>query len=401
MHVLLLFVLFSIVPELPARSAVITSISYSGNSRTRESVLRRAVSAAPGDPFTAETAEQIRADVLSLGLFSSVDVEPRPSSDGVRVDVIVEERWTLIPVPFFRSSSSGTAGGLFVIEGNLLGFNKQLIAGGVYGSEGFTGLLVYNDPAVLGSRWVLRSSASVGRDQTETADPGYDERWELEEEAVRGGLSVGYRITDSLTLLNGVEYESIDVTDTDRPLVVEEGRQEFVVYSAEAELSVRDEADDAFFSPGYRLSLSAERSLSGESWGVEARTSRDWKLLGAHRLGLAGRCGYGEQVFLRAPRLGGRTTQRVLTSNTISEDRYATGGLAYEMPVLSPRWGTFTVVGFYEGGYLDGFDRWFHGGGGGLRLYLSRIRFPALGFDYAWNVPEGYGVFSFSFGGRF
>jgi hypothetical protein len=85
----------------------------------------------------------------------------------------------------------------------------------------------------------------------------------------------------------------------------------------------------------------------------------------------------------------------------VASDSYATAGGSYEAPVLTPDWGTITLLAFYEGGYVGSADAVYHGGGGGVRLYLSRVTFPALGFDVAWNARYAYPVVSFAFGGRF
>jgi hypothetical protein len=400
---------FLLILALPAAEAAalpppptIAAISFEGNDRTREQVLRRAVDAEPGDPYTAETAGDIRDDLRSLGLFSKVEVAPDPrevpSGATAAVTVTVEERWTLVPVPFFRSGSSGAAGGLFVLESNLFGLNKQLIGGATYGADGFGGLLVYNDPAVAGSRWLLSVSAAAGRDEVETRTPAAEQRWTYTAERTEAGVSAGYRLSDRLSVRAGGELRFLEVTESERPQTVAPDTYRSV--SATAQAGYRDLEPEEFFSRGVSLRAGAELVPADGSWTAEATASQDWLLFSAHRLGVRATAAAGEQPPVAEPRLGGRETQRSLLRGTVSADSFASAGASYELPVLTPPWGTITVAGFYEGGYIVDAGAGWHGGGGGLRLYLSRITFPALGFDVAWNVRYGYPVASVAFGGR-
>ncbi len=379
----------------------IASIDFEGNRRTKETVLRTAVAAQPGDRFDAQTAEEMEDDLKSLGLFSSVEIESRPvpgDLGGVAVLVTVEERWSIVPIPFFASGSSGFTGGLFVFEGNLLGYNKQLIAGGTYASDGFGGLLVYSDPALFGSDWLLATSVNAGRQDVETADPAYRNRWTYSANQVSAGGSVGYRFADGFSVRAGADYRYIEVTDSGEPDIVGEGGYGFVTYTTEVGLS-RTEPEE-FFESGYTLQVSGEATPIESGWGVAVAATRNVLVAGSHRLGLGVRSEYGERPFLLRPRLGGQPTQRTLTPSTVSQDSYVSQEVLYELPLFRLRWGIITLLGFYEGGYLGDADAVYHGGGGGARLYLSRVTFPAVGFDLAWNAVENYPVFTFSLGGR-
>lgn len=394
----------------------IASIEFEGNRRTKEVVLRRAVEAEPGDHFDAETAEQIEDDLKSLGLFSSVEVESKALRDGpgsgavagapdasggpgeVEVLVTLEERWTLVPIPFFASGSGGFSGGLFVFESNLFGYNKQLIAGGTYADDGFGGLLVYSDPAVLNSDWLLVTALSAGREDVETADPAYRDRWTYAANELSAGGSVGYRFAAELSVRAGADYRYLEVTDTEEPDIVAEGGYAFLTYRTEIAFN-RTEPEE-FFDSGYTLEASAEVTPGESGWGVAASGTSNVLVAGSHRLGLGLQSGYGDRPFLLTPRLGGRPTQRTLTPGTIAEDSYISQEILYELPLFRFSWGTITLLGFYEGGYLEEPDVIYHGGGGGARLYLSQVTFPAVGFDLAWNAVNNYPVFSFSLGGR-
>ncbi|MFP4374993.1 MAG: POTRA domain-containing protein [Spirochaetaceae bacterium] len=389
-------------PPAEPTAATIGSIEFEGNRRTKEAVLRRAVGAEAGDHFDAATVEQIEDDLKSLGLFSNVEVESRPVHGGppgeVEVLITVEERWTLVPIPFFGAGSSGLMGGLFVFESNFLGYNKQLIAGGTYADDGFGGLLVYSDPAVLNSNWLLVTTFSAGREEVETADAAFRDRWTYAADQGGVGGTVGYRFEDGLSVRAGADYRYLEVTDTGEPDIVGTGSHAFATFRAEFGFS-RTEPEE-FFDSGHTLEASAEATPGESAWGLGVAATRNGLVAGSHRLGLRLQSAYGDRPFLLTPRLGGRPTQRTLTPGTVAENSYISQEILYELPLFRLAWGTISLVGFYEGGYLGEADAIYHGGGGGARLYLSRVTFPAVGFDLAWNAVSDYLVFSFSLGGR-
>ncbi|TPW19186.1 MAG: hypothetical protein FD126_2938 [Elusimicrobia bacterium] len=94
---------------------------------TKESVLRRELLLAPGDPFDALKALETERNLRSLGFVRHASVTPRPRADGaVDLAVRTQDSWTLSP-----RFSVGTEGGessvvYGISEGNLLGLGKSV-----------------------------------------------------------------------------------------------------------------------------------------------------------------------------------------------------------------------------------------------------------------------------------
>ena len=83
---------------------------------------------------------------------------------------------------------------------------------------------------------------------------------------------------------------------------------------------------------------------------------------------------------------GGRIGTRGFEHQSLWVDRSATVVLDHQVPVLVRSWGTTTVSGFVDLGHTDGdlgVER-FVTPGVGMRLYLARMNFPAVGFDVAF-----------------
>jgi hemolysin activation/secretion protein len=84
---------------------------------------------------------------------------------------------------------------------------------------------------------------------------------------------------------------------------------------------------------------------------------------------------------------GGRIGTRGFETQSLWVDRSATLVLDHQIPVLQRGWGTTTVSGFVDLGHTEGdlgTER-FVTPGVGMRLYLARMNFPAVGFDVAFG----------------
>ncbi|MEZ4685087.1 MAG: POTRA domain-containing protein [Bacteroidia bacterium] len=90
-----------------AQAPVVKAIDFKGNKKTKEAVMLRSMTFAAGDTLDParllEIMAQNRENLFNLELFNSVNIQPEPEEDGLRIMVEVEERWYIIPVPQGRS----------------------------------------------------------------------------------------------------------------------------------------------------------------------------------------------------------------------------------------------------------------------------------------------------------
>ncbi|HKK65667.1 MAG TPA: hypothetical protein VJ967_07420, partial [Clostridia bacterium] len=119
----------------------ICEIEVRGNARTLDPVVQRIAGLETGSDLDEKSLTQARINLKKSGLFAEVAIKAQPcpaagaggsagkSADApVTLILEVEDKWTLIPVPFFSSDGSSVMGGLVAIESNLLGTGKQLIS---------------------------------------------------------------------------------------------------------------------------------------------------------------------------------------------------------------------------------------------------------------------------------
>lgn len=104
-------------------SSTVDRIEVSGNEITRENVIRREVTFAPGDDITDEDIELTRIAIRKTGLFSNVDVHQVTVMGGPSVArIMVTEKRIPFPYPTIGiDQSSGWYAGLGVAYPNLLG----------------------------------------------------------------------------------------------------------------------------------------------------------------------------------------------------------------------------------------------------------------------------------------
>jgi hypothetical protein len=114
----------------------VQTITIEGLRKTREPVVRDLIPAAVGDTFTTATVQSVTDALVDSDLFAEVVVSAIPVEDGAELVVTVDEKWTIVPIPFVSTNGSSFDGGLILLESNLFGRNKQLISAGFAGSGG-------------------------------------------------------------------------------------------------------------------------------------------------------------------------------------------------------------------------------------------------------------------------
>lgn len=354
-------------------------VEVAGNRRTDRDVIL-ATAAVPNGELDAADLADVRQRLLNTKLFETVEV----TREGTSVQIRVKERWTLFPIPYVSSSSRGTQGGLFLLESNLFGRNKTVVVGGSYSSWGVMGFGLYIDPAVAGTRATLRASALYA--QT-TRERRVDDRtvFEYDDDRADTSLLGGYRITDRFQLSAGWFVSNVAATsDVMLPTGTNHGFTAALEYRG---ADLRRYYDDgitasAVFRHASR-ELGAERDVIDAS--ARAQLTHAWIGDQATSAILQVDAIDGDPI-LDARLLGGRTGSRGFEQQTLWVERAVTLTLDHQVPILERGWGTTTITGFVDAGYVEselGNER-FLNPGMGMRLYLARMNFPALGFDVTY-----------------
>jgi outer membrane protein insertion porin family len=181
-------------------------IEVAGNTRTRDSVVRRQMGVAEGDLFSGRALDRSRSRVQRLGYFEEVtlDTEPtEPGKLGVTVDVVERQTGS-----FSLGAGFGSADGFLlnasISQQNLFGRGYAMSANVDLGSNNQFGFIRFTDPWFRGTAAALSLSgrfSKVDFDDFESEIKGFsiDLGYPLDEGETRGSMGYAYsgrEITD-------------------------------------------------------------------------------------------------------------------------------------------------------------------------------------------------------------
>lgn len=394
--------LFLCIFGLPADDARLGSLEIEGLKRTKEHVVRDLIGLEAGDAVSDESIAELTIRLQKSDIFANVAVRKREGTSPGFIDLVVtiDEKWTLIPIPFFSTDGSDFSGGLFLLESNLFGMNKFLMTAAFGGTDGLNGLVIYSDPSVAGSRWSASTVGSFGRseERSELANGTLIRSYTTDYQQISLGL--GYAISPVLELSGRIAYRMWQVdqyTSSFDPDPLDDG------FYVEPRLTLS--YDDTVPVGALLMGLTAEASGRYVSLdhGLEASGSAEWALpvLSSHRLRVLVNAGYGKMHPVAQRQISAQDGFRTLPYQAADADSWASTSVLYDLPVLTMNWGTVVLSHFWEAGIFDSDaskPQLFYGFGGGLRVYLRQVAIPAMGVDIAYNIADPSWVFSFTIG---
>ncbi len=163
-------------------------INITGNTKTRDKVVRREMRLVEGDLFNATNLKRSKARINNLGFFEAVDISTSAGSDEslMNVDVNVKERSTgTFSIGAGYSSVDGVVGQGSVTQENFLGRAWKLNLAASLGSSSTTYQLGLTDPYFLDTRW------TVGGEVYQTEREWSDFSRRSRGFAIKGGHPIG------------------------------------------------------------------------------------------------------------------------------------------------------------------------------------------------------------------
>ncbi|MCA1754614.1 MAG: hypothetical protein LC641_07955 [Spirochaeta sp.] len=399
-------------PQLYAEGLeLVEELEVIGAKRTREATIRRIIDVELPAPVAEVDLERVRERLLRSGLFvNDLEVALVPSENGnYRLRLELEDRWTLLPLPIAGYSDGGWIAGLALIESNLLGSGTFLLSVTTLQGDGaaldsWSGTLGVSGGAL--QRGSIKPSIflSGGRGEEEFVFSEGTAYRRFLQTRLSGRLGLSYELNDAYELSSSaaISWNDVDTDYSDSLRAPDSTLYYLQGFSLEAE----SRRFNTFFFAGPSANIRYRHGfpLSGEEHFDAASISLDYTAapFGRHKLLIAASGNIGNEPPTELSGLGG-TGYRTLPSRGSVATRAAAAALEYEFPVLSRSWGTFTLLGFGEGGSYKPDGEWqeFYGPGAGFRLYLARVAIPALGFNMAYNIVENEFVGSVSLGMAF
>ena len=370
-------------------SPLIREFSVHGLDRTKPSVIEPYYLPYRGKPLSEFSRDGLIQKLRSLGIFHTVDVVPGPArNDEVVVVILVEEKWTLVPIPIGGATGGGRVyGGFMFLESNLFGYNKKMYGGGFLSTNGWKGIFGYIDPRLAGSDNMLFLGFSGGVDDMENEDPDGTvyQRYRTVGLSLRG--EVFRPLGRGFSLGAGFEFQEQSL-DEDYPDGLDPPRP---ARAAGPVLSLRYQNFfyDRILVYGLFAQARYEYKFSFDEYSLSAQYYAT--AFGKHRLVFRGTGIYAPDT----PRiLETRIAERAL--KTLPDDSVADsvlgGNAGLEFMASDFGWGALTFLLSYEGGLYvreKSAAEYTHGPLAGIRIYMSKLAVPAFGFDLSYSVPEG------------
>jgi outer membrane protein assembly factor BamA len=373
-------------------------ISVEGNTKTGADLIVAAAELRPGMIADAAALDDARQRILNKRVFASVRVELVPMGSVVDLRIVVQERWTLLPIPFISSSYGVTRGGLFVLETNLLGRMKMVAAGFSLSNQGTTVAGFFQDPAILGTRWAFRVGA-LHSTLNQRRHDGPDLVYAFHEKRYDLGVALGYQFRRNSFIYGGAFF--LSATPTASGIYRPPSRVEDLG-GVGVELHLRAADYHAYFDEGlifraaHRVGV-VGRAASQSRLGLQltSRTLSDQSVTAI--LQYQGSRG---DPYLDAFRLGGQVGTRGFVPQGLWAEHIGTATVEYQVPLRHFTFGTWTFNGFCDAGRYV----WkshavnFATPGLGTRFYLRNVAFPAVGLDVAYSIRDHRFVTSGSLG---
>jgi outer membrane protein insertion porin family len=174
--------------------AYIERINVTGNTRTKDYVIRREFKVAEGDAYNPLMVDQAKKRLKNLGLFKNVEVQRRPGSaqDRVILDVeVVEQSTGELSFGAGYSTAEGVIGDVSITERNLMG-NGQFLRLSVSGSlERLQVNLSFTEPRFL-DRNMAAGFDLFHKEIDQTSQSGFMSR------RTGGGVRLGFPLSEKL-----------------------------------------------------------------------------------------------------------------------------------------------------------------------------------------------------------
>lgn len=308
-------------------------INISGNTKTRDKVIRREFKLDEGDLYNGSALRRSRQKIYNLTYFQEVDLVTKPveGKDELDVNITVGEGPTgTLSVGMGYSSVDGLVGMMQVSQGNLFGRGQKLSLNLEKGGDSSNYSLSFTEP------YLFDSSISAGfsvfnneRDYTDytTRNKGY-------------GLSVGRPVGEYGRATLRYNYKEVDIAD-----VSADAPDEYLDYADTVTSSIgatfKRDTRDNYMNPtsGNETSLYLEYAgdfNGGKNFFYKTVLNTSWffPAFAEHVIMLHGRIGYADGLqgqplhFDEKFRLGGINTIRGFDNRSVGpeEDGIVIGG---------------------------------------------------------------------------
>ena len=382
-------------------------VNIQGNSRTKKSLIKDLVQNCLEDEKVQSWQEITSGSIEQCLLNSKLFAQVQASIQEPVIIIELEERWTLLPIPYVFSSGDDYTFGIFLMESNVFGLGKKAGIGGSLSSNGSSYFLYYFDPSILFSDWTtsFRIGNKVMEPMFEHDDHDY---YSYEVEEFSYGLNIGRKILlPELWLSLGFAGEEKSYEQVDSYLQPED----YDSFSLKTRILYKDTDFKFYFNEGLQINFEfdvqayrSDENSKTSTWNLTV----DWqkKFIRNNAIQLKLQLQEISEATLGDPLLLGRSKGfRGIENQGLWVKSAQSLSIDYQIPIKSYGYGTWTISPFVDLSHFDPVidipaDSFISCGIGGS-LFLKNIAFPGIALYLGYNNEfKGFFV-SFSLGMKF
>ena len=330
--------------------------------------------------------------------------EGTQSGEGVTVQVTLEEKISIMPIPFAMVSNGDFSGGFFLFDSNALGLKHTFAVGGMISADSKFGIAMYTIPAV-GFRPGVSIATSVEQGEYEICDTHEDTVYEHESFLFSGSVTIEEKLTSFLSLVAETGFKMTQVDgDSEIEGVIETVRAWKV--GGGAQVSFHDW--NGVFTSQKGLAFRSTVSVTTQNdifTEIEASEVFQQSLPALPRVrfihSAAGAWGVDTPIVFYH---GGRSAAVSLFPDDFKSERLAGCSTGLECAVFQTRYGIISLYGVYQAALAQDLDDDYVfnlGAGGGMKVYLSKVAMPACAVEVIYNITEERLDWGFSLGVAF
>ncbi len=201
------------------KQVFVERVEISGNTKTRDKVIRREIGLVEGDLYNSRVLARSRQNLSNLGYFEDVKVDTRrgTAEDRVDIDVAVKEKPTgSFSIGAGFSSIDGVLGAGSISQNNFLGLGQRISFSGQLGSNANRFVLRFQDPHILDTETsldlALYNQRLLFQDFT-----GFDQ------DSKGGSLTLARRLIGELVGSITYKYEEVEIFNVSQALIDDPG----------------------------------------------------------------------------------------------------------------------------------------------------------------------------------
>lgn len=367
---------------------IISSFNYSGLKKTKTSYLDKVLSHFIGQENNEETIHDIETVLQAEGIFEKITVLPSEENKEV-IEITLKEKITFIPLPFLTVSNGKWMGGGIVMNMNAFGNKTMLMGGGFLSSSTDMGVFGLSKPAAnvddLG--WSIFTAIS---NNTQDYTDIYDEEYaSFEHLSINFNFAIQKKITPVTSLGGGFGYNFRKMNDNNS---FNDGKD----VSSQAKITTTLAHGITDWNGWYLNSKMANVALNaGYDFNLDnlfyyATSSIVFQhpLTNRLRFCTTVSASYENNTYiLQWPDQSAGSVS--ILPPEFRTPEIAGGNTGFELAIKKFGFGLFSIYTNYQGVYAKNVNdeyKFCHGVSGGMRLYLSKIAFPAFAFGMSRNI---------------